>query len=245
MLALLGALVAGLLTTLAPCVLPLLPVIVGGSIQSGTGDRRSGLRRALLVTGGLAVSVVVFTLLLKASTLLIDIPPSTWRWAAGGLLIVLGMISVFPTLWEALSRRFSLQQHSSARLASARQRGGPLGAVITGAALGPVFSSCSPMYGYVVVTVLPSSPLRGMLLLGAYVLGLSGALLAVSLFGQAVIRRVGWLADADGWFRKGLGVVFVLVGVAVIMGWDQQLQTWLIEYSPIRPWELDGGFIPE
>jgi hypothetical protein len=39
-------------------------------------------------------------------------------------------------------------------------------------------------------------------------------------------------------------VLFIFVGIAVIAGWDKDLQTWVIENSPIRPWELDSEFIP-
>ena len=61
--------------------------------------------------------------------------------------------------------RMSLQQRSTKRLAAARQREGTGGALLTGAALGPVFTSCSPLYGYVIVTVLPASIGQGIALL--------------------------------------------------------------------------------
>ncbi len=241
MLALLGAFVAGVLTTLAPCVLPMLPVIVGGSV-SGTGSDR---RRAYVITASLGVSVAVFTLLLKASTALIDIPPRTWSIFSGGLLILLGVISLFPGLWERLSAALSLQSRTTTGLAEARQRQGFGGQILTGAALGPVFSSCSPLYAYVVVTVLPAQFGYGMLLLGAYVAGLCGTLLVVSLLGQRFVRRMGWAADPHGWFRRVIGLAFILVGIFVLTGADKDLQAWIIENSPIRPWELDSGFIPE
>ena len=110
MLELLGAFVAGVLTTLAPCVLPLLPVIVGGSVVGVAGDgpdpvaaSRGGatavrartrwltdLRRPLVITASLGVSIVAFTLLLRASTSLIGIPPEIWSYLSGGILILLG-----------------------------------------------------------------------------------------------------------------------------------------------------------
>lgn len=241
MLLVLGALVAGVLTTLAPCVLPLLPVIVGGSIdQSGENARR----RAIVITASLSVSVVVFTLILKASTALIGIPTEVWQWVSGTLLIALGAISIFPSLWEAVSMRLSLQSRSTKRLAEARERTGTPGLVLTGAALGPVFTSCSPLYGYVIVTVLPESFSRGITLLFAYTIGLCGTLLVIALLGQRAIGKARWAANPHGWFRRSLGVLFIFVGIAVIAGWDKDLQTWVIENSPIRPWELDSGFIP-
>ncbi len=236
-----GALVAGVLTTLAPCVLPLLPVVVGGSIdQSG----RKARQRAIVITASLGVSVVLFTLILKASTALIGVPTEVWQWVSGILLIALGAISVFPSLWEAVSMRLSLQSRSTKRLVEARQRQGVSGAVLTGAALGPVFTSCSPLYGYVIVTVLPASFIRGITMLLAYTIGLCGTLLIISLLGQRAIGKARWAADPHGWFRRGLGVLFIFVGIAVIAGWDKDLQTWVIENSPIRPWELDSEFIP-
>ncbi len=148
-------------------------------------------------------------------------------------------------MWESVSGRLALQQRSNARLSGAQDHEGTLGAVLTGAALGPVFTSCSPLYGYVVVTVIPAEPARGMTLLTAYVVGLSGTLLLVALAGQRLVRRLGWLADSHGWFRRGLGLVFIAVGLLVMLGLDRDLQAWILEHSPIRPWELDQGFIPE
>jgi cytochrome c-type biogenesis protein len=255
MLALFGAFVAGVLTTLAPCVLPMLPVIVGGSIAGVARDpgapgstvtqTRTGLRRALVITTSLGVSIIVFTLALKASTSLIGIPAEAWQWLSGGLLIGLGLVALFPGMWDRISARLGLQARSTARLSAARDREGVLGEVLTGAALGPVFSSCSPLYGYVVVTVLPAEFGYGMALLLAYVIGLCGTLLAIALLGQRLLRNARWLADPHGWFRRGLGAVFILIGVAVLTGLDKQLQTWILDNSPIAPWELDSGFIPE
>ncbi len=242
MLLLLGAFMAGVLTTLAPCVLPLLPVIVGGSLYQSSARAR---RRAFLIAASLGASVVLFTLILKASTALICIPTSVWQWISGLILIALVLASAFPSLWEHVSMRLALQQRSTERLAAAHQREGTTGAVLTGAALGPVFTSCSPLYGYVIVTVLPASFAQGMGLLLAYVIGLCGALLAIALLGQRAIGTARWAADTRGWFRRGLGWIFILVGIAVIAGWDKDLQGWVIENSPIRPWELDSGFITQ
>jgi cytochrome c-type biogenesis protein len=242
MLLVIGALVAGILTTLAPCVLPLLPVIVGGSIDQSRDRAR---RPAIVITASLGVSVVLFTLILKASTALIGIPTEVWQWVSGTLLIALGTISVFPSLWDAVSMKLSLQSRSTKRLTEARERTGTSGLILTGAALGPVFTSCSPLYGYVIVTVLPESFSRGITLLVAYTIGLCGTLLVIALLGQRVIGRARWAANPHGWFRRSLGMLFMFVGIAVIAGWDKDLQTWVIEKSPIRPWELDSGFIPD
>lgn len=235
-LALLGALIAGALTTLAPCALSLLPVVVGGSI-SGAADS-GAVRRAVIVTTSLGVSVFVFTLALRATTALIDVPPSTWRWLSGGLLVGLGLVAVFPEAWDRVSVATGLSRGSARGLSAAHRRGGTLGAVLTGVALGPVFTSCSPLFGYVVVTVLPAEPARGLALLMAYVAGLVGVLLPIALLGQRAVRRLRWAADPHSWFRRGLGVLFVVIGVLVITGLMQDVETWVLDHSPIAPWEI-------
>ena len=237
----LGAFIAGILTTLAPCVLPLLPVIVGGSIGKPSAEAR---KRAYLIAASLGASVIVFTLLLRATTALIDIPALTWQLVSGIILIGLGVVSIFPKLWDAVSAKLSLQRRSNKQLVAARERGGTAGAILTGAALGPVFTSCSPLYLYVIVAVLPASFAEGVVLLLAYAIGLCGTLLLVSLLGQKVIGKARWIANPDGNFKRVLGIIFILVGVAVILGLDKDLQFWILEYSPIRLWELDKGFIP-
>lgn len=87
MLLFLGAFIAGMLTVLAPCVLAMLPIIVGGSISGDSKDRK----RPVIIALSLAVSLIVFTLLLKATTLLIDVPPRAITYASGAIIIGLGI----------------------------------------------------------------------------------------------------------------------------------------------------------
>src|SRR3989344_2223548 len=87
---------AGILTVLAPCILPVLPIIVGSSASG-----RSPLT-PYVVVGSLALSIIFFTYLLKASTALIAIPPEFWTYLSGGILVVFGFVLVFPLLWERL-----------------------------------------------------------------------------------------------------------------------------------------------
>jgi cytochrome c-type biogenesis protein len=241
---LLLALAAGILTVAAPCVLPLLPVIVGGAIVQDGDDRRARWR-PYIIAGSLAVSVVVFTLLLKATTALLGVPPQVWQLVSGVIIILLGVDLLFPVLWDRLSTALGLQARTGAMLDRSVRRQSVTGDILTGAALGPVFSSCSPTYALIVAAVLPVSFAEGVLSIVAYAVGLAGMLLLISLLGRRLVRRMGWLANPDGWFRRAVGVIFVLVGIAVITGFDKQLQTWILDaglYDPIaRLEELLGA----
>lgn len=233
------ALAAGALTVAAPCVLPLLPVIVGGAIVRG-GDERRARWRPYVIAASLAVSVVLFTLLLKATTALLGVPPQVWQAISGGIVILLGVDLLFPSLWDRLSIALGLQSRSAAMLDRSVSRQSLGGDILTGAALGPVFSSCSPTYALIVAAVLPVSFAEGFAYVVAYAIGLAAMLLLVALLGRSLVRRLGWLADPRGWFRRVVGIVFIVVGVAVVAGLDKQLQALILDlgwYEPIAQLE--------
>ena len=119
--------VAGVLTVAAPCVLPLLPVIVGGSIVRTDTDAAVAERqwyRPVIIAASLAVSVVVFTLLLKATTAFLGIPQFVWQVIAGGILVIFGLTLVFPRLWEHVMAATGLQNRANAALDRSHRRGG-------------------------------------------------------------------------------------------------------------------------
>lgn len=230
---------AGILTVLAPCVLPLLPVIIGGSI-SGDKAQRS---RPYVIALSLAVSLVVFTLLLKASTVLINVSPEVWTYISGGLVFVLGLVSFFPVLWERFAAKLKLQSTSDKLLSKGfKNKGRFIGPVVIGAALGPVFSSCSPTYAYILATVLPRSQLEGVVHLVAYSLGLVLILLLIAIFGRKIIGRFQWAANPHGWFRRAVGIVFMIIGLLIITGYEKKLETWLVQNEYLGSTLLEQKF---
>lgn len=221
--------VAGVLTILAPCILPLLPVIIGG-----VASQQKDLRAPFIITASLAVSLFIFTLLLKAGTALLGIPTIVWQLISGGIIVAFGVIILFPSLWERVAAKLNIASNSL--LAKASKKQGIGRHILVGAALGPVFSSCSPTYALILATVLPVSPAEGLLYLLAYVIGLSSVLLLVGLVGQQFVTKLGWASNPHGWFKRLLGIIFIAVGVAVIFGLDKQLQAFILEsglYDPI------------
>ncbi|MEO8527667.1 MAG: cytochrome c biogenesis protein CcdA [Pseudolysinimonas sp.] len=235
--------VAGVLTVAAPCVLPLLPAIVGGSITRSAADSEVASRqwfRPIVIAASLAVSVVVFTLLLKATTSLLGVPQLIWQLIAGGILVIFGVVTLFPSLWERLMLATGIQNRANRALDQSYGRGGVLGDILLGAALGPTFSSCSPTYALIVAAILPVSFGEGLLYVVVYAVGLSVTLLLLAFLGSALARRLGLLNRPGGWFRRVLGILLIVVGVAVILGLDKVVQTWVLEqgwYDPIDSFE--------
>ncbi len=235
------ALIAGFLSVLAPCILPLLPIIIGGGF-TGIQDKK----RPYIITASLVISLILFTVLLKVSTSLIGINPDVWSYVSGGIIIALGLIMLFPHYWDLIIGRLGIQAKSQELLGKAGQtRNGTLQAILTGAALGPVFSSCSPMYAWVIATVLPESTIKGTIYLGLYCLGLTIALLLISLLGRRVIEKIKWASNPTGWFQRAIAIVFILVGLAVATGFQKTVQTYLVDKDFLNFKSLEEKLVPE
>jgi cytochrome c biogenesis protein CcdA/thiol-disulfide isomerase/thioredoxin len=215
--------IAGVLTVLAPCVLPLLPIIIGSSV----GSKASW--KPFVITASLAFSLTIFTLLLKASTLLIDIPNEFWKYVSGGIIIFFGLITLFPNLWSNFATKLGLASKSDALLEKSTEKGGLLGSILIGMSLGPVFASCSPTYSLILATVLPVNFGEGVFYILTYALGLSSVLLLISFLGRSLINRLKIVANPNSWFKKILGILFILVGLAIITGFDKKIETTILD----------------
>lgn len=230
--------IAGGFTVAAPCILPLLPVIVGGSLSGVTNSDKSARSwlHPVVITASLAISVIVFGLLLKATTLLLGVSSVFWQVVSGTIIIILGLTYLWPRLWGKLALKSGLAVGSSQLLASSSQRQGWGRDVLIGSSLGPVFNSCSPTYALIVAAILPVSFFTGLSYLVAYALGLALMLLIIAFAGQAFVRRLGWLSNPRGKLRLTAGVIFILVGLVILLGIDKKIQTYVLDsgwYAPI------------
>jgi cytochrome c biogenesis protein CcdA/thiol-disulfide isomerase/thioredoxin len=242
LLLLIGSFAAGILTVLAPCVLPLLPIIIGGSISGNTRDKK----RPLVIAASLAVSIIIFTLLLKATTLLINVPPQYFTYISGGIIIILGLATLFPGFYGKTLARLGIEQAAQKALGkgytSKRELIGP---IITGAALGPVFSSCSPVYAYILATVLPVNFGTAFTYIISYTIGLSLVMLAISYYGQRFISKITFVADPRGVFQRSLAIVFIIVGLLIATGFDKKFQTYVSTHTPFNFDSLSERLLPQ
>jgi len=241
MLLLFGAFIAGLLTVVAPCVLPLLPIIIGGSVTGDATDKK----RPYVIIAALATSLIIFTLLLKASTLLINIPPKAITYFSGSIIITLGLLTLFPIFYAKVMAKVGFEKRSQQLLGKGfKNKSSLAGPIIIGAALGPVFSSCSPVYAYILATVLPANFFQAFAYIIAYVLGLSAILLLISIYGQRFISRIKFAANPKGWFQRGIAILFIAVGLLVFTGYDKRVQTWVSTHTPLDFDSLSAKLIP-
>lgn len=207
---------AGALTILAPCVLPLLPVVVGGAVINGKKSRPG------VIIISFAISVLVFTLLIKVLVDRFGIFPDTLRDISAWILIVFGVVLLFPLVWNRLMHITGIE--SATNKAQQSTGSGLKGDILLGVTLGPVFNSCSPTFGLLVANILPANFFRGLANILAYILWLVLVLAAIAYGGRKIIARLKWAADPKGWFKRGVAIILIIVGVAILTGRDREVE---------------------
>jgi cytochrome c-type biogenesis protein len=224
--------IAGVLTVLAPCILPLLPVIIGRSLtQTNDTEKGSQIRRntPLIVCLSLALSIFIFTFLLKVSTVFIDIPQDFWKYLSAAILVFFGVFGLLGDSWATIMNKIGLAKKSNMLLGSGLQKKSLKGDIIMGAALGPVFSTCSPTYFIILATVLPTNFGTGIVYLLAYIAGLCLVLFGVSVLGQKFVKKLNILANPNGLFKKSISILFIFIGIFIATGADKKLQTTILD----------------
>lgn len=222
------SLVAGSLTTLSPCVFPILPLVIGGAVQAN--------RLAPLAMGlGMAISFTLIGIILGTLGPALGIDSDSVRLFGAWLLISFGLVMLVP----ALNRRFTewmLPIASSANAASAKLDGSSLsGALLLGGVLGLVWSPCS---GPLLASALTLVASEGGAIRGGTILGLFGIGAAIPLVAVAYASRQGFsvargwvLARIDG-IKKAFGVLILLTGLAILSGADKWLEAQVVSMLP-------------
>jgi cytochrome c-type biogenesis protein len=232
------AFAAGLLSILSPCVLPLVPIVVGAAVAAHPLG-------ALALAVGLALSFTGLGLLLALAGFGLDIDPGAFRLVAAVIMVALGAILLVPS-WQA-------------RLAAA---GGPLsawadssfsgfassglaGQLAIGLLLGAVWSPCvGPTLG--AASLLASQGqdlLRVALTMAVFGIGAALPLVLLGLMSRATLLRVRSSLMSAGKAGKGLlGAAFVVIGVAIVSGTDKRLEAVLVDASPQWLTDLTTSF---
>ena len=234
---LLGSFIAGFLTVLVPCILPLLPVVIGGSLGGDTQTKRN----PYIIIASLVCSIIVFTLIIQGITSLFYVPPSVWRYVSATLILVVGISFIFSSLWVKVPFISRFSTGSNKALGSGVQKTGLVGDITIGASLGPVFSSCSPTYFLILAQVLPQDFLEGLLYLSMYCLGLGVILLFIALLGDTAVQKLNILASDKGYFKKIVGIIIILIAILIYTGLDKDFASVLLDWGfiDITQYELD------
>jgi len=222
------AFVAGLLSVLSPCVLPLVPIVLGAAIS----EHRFG---ALALAAGLAVSFTALGLLIAVVGFSVGIDADVLRMAAAVVMIALGVVLMLPGFQVRLATAGGPIANWTEQNFGGFSTSGLGGQFAVGVLLGAVWSPCvGPTLGAASLLASQGRDL-GQVGLTMAAFG-AGAGLPLALLGLA---SRGWLARmrermlaAGKHGKMALGVLFVVVGLAIVTGFDKRVETALVDASP-------------
>lgn len=228
MAALLLAFLAGTLTTINPCVLPLLPIVFASALASG----RLG---PIALVAGLVTSFTLIGVAIAAGGSFLGLDERMLRFLAAILFVFIGIALVVPAFEQQFSALFTKVGASGAMLASRAGTSGIAGQFAVGLLLGAVWSPCSgPALGAAIALAAQAGGTgQAALRLAVFGLGAASILLLLAFGSRAVIaRRREWLAKIAPIAKQIAGTLFLVLGISILTGLDKMLETRLLDITP-------------
>jgi cytochrome c-type biogenesis protein len=223
-----GAFIAGVLTTLSPCVLPILPIVLGAAAS----ERKYG---PAALAAGLAASFVTIGLFVATIGYSVGITAELFRQVAAALMIVLGAVLLLPNLHSRLAMASGPIANWTDRRFGTQHGGGYAGQFSVGLILGAVWSPCvGPTLGAASLLAAQGRQLP-QVALSMFVFGLGAALplLGIGLASREALQR--WrkrLLTAGQTMKIGFGGLLIVFGALVLTGIDKRMETALVNASP-------------
>lgn len=229
---------AGVLSTLSPCVLPLLPIVLGAALT----QHRAG---PLALAAGLAISFVVIGMFVATVGFAIGLDGGLFRIVAGLLLIVVGVVLLVPQM----QARFAVAAGPVANWTEQKFGGfsttGLGGQFAVGLLLGAVWSPCvGPTLGAASLLASRGENLGSVALtMLAFGLGAATPLVLLGFLSREVMMR--WRDRMLSAGKRGkmiMGALLVVTGIFIVTGLDKRFETWLLRISPEWLIELTARF---
>ena len=227
MIDILLALLAGVLTIAAPCILPMLPILLGTSVG------RTVRARPLFIALGFVLSFSAFALVFGLFSDALGLAQDTLRDAAIVLLLGFGLLMLWKRPYQLLAARLS-GMVNRANTVGNRAGSGNLGGFVLGMTLGAVWTPCAgPVLGSILTLVATARDLgRATVLLFCYGLGAGIPMLAIAYGGQYMSTRVRRIARHAERLQQGFGLLIILTAVAMYFQYDSLITVWLSNFYP-------------
>lgn len=221
-------LLAGSLSTLSPCVLPILPILLGSAHAAHP-------RAPMALAAGLALSYAVIGTAVAAAGSSIGLDATLLRQAGAVLLGLLGIVLWSPTLQQRFASATAGIGDAGNAFVSRLRLDGLAGQFVIGLALGVVWSPCvGPTLGAAIVLASQGSQLLQVaLLMTLFGLGAALPVLMLALLSHSTMLRFrGRLLQAGKGGKALMGAALVGVALLILSGADKPLEAWLVDISP-------------
>lgn len=223
------AIVAGFLTILAPCILPVLPFLLGTS-----GGQSKW--RPIAIVGGFVGSFAIIGAALATAGTFLGISNEALRTLAGILLLLFGAALLFQKAYEKMTAWVApkLQRLGADVSKTSASKKDAASGVIVGASLGLVWAPCA---GPILGTILTLAAREGdylttMLLFLAYAIGAGIPMLAIAYGSNRIQARLQGVGKWHTTLNRVFGILVILTAIAILTGYDRIVQAWLLEVFP-------------
>lgn len=218
--------VSGVLTILAPCVWPILPVIFVTS--NGNKHKPLGITLGILTT--FSLFTLVISILLRSS----GVGLSTLTNISVIILVLIGVSFIFPKINKVFELLISKLTNFLGIKQSKSLSSGFVSGYLLGLSLGVLWSPCA---GPIVIAIASIISLQGLnanlfLLFVAYLTGVGLPLFLLATFGQKFVSRSRFINRYLQVIQQVFGVVIILIAISIYTGFDKKAQTWLLKTFP-------------
>ena len=227
------AFLSGLVTILAPCIWPLLPIVLSASFGKGKS-------RPLGITIGVVVSFYVFSLFLSYLISIFHFDPNILRIFAVIILFILGLSMLIPQFSDLLEAGVS---RISGRFGNNKiLDNGFLGGFVTGMSLGIVWSPCA---GPILASIVTLNSLNKFSFSVAevslfYVLGMGIPLFIFSFLGRKFFTKIHFLSKYLLKIQKIFAVIVLLMALAIFTNYDKYIEAQFLNAFPFLGTNLNG-----
>lgn len=222
------AAIAGVLSTLSPCVLPLLPIVLGAAVS----EHRYG---PLALAGGLAISFTVIGLFVSTIGFAIGLDAGFFRLFGAAMLILFGAILVLPSMQAQLAVAAGPLGNWTEQRFGGFSTSGLTGQFGVGLLLGTVWAPCvGPTLGAASLLAARGENLGQVAFtMFAFGLGAGAPLVLLGMLSREKLLALrNRLMSAGKGAKSVLGGLLIALGLLIATGLDKRLETQLVEWSP-------------
>lgn len=209
------AFLAGIVTILSPCILPILPIILSSSV---------GKSRPIGIVIGFVSSFTFFTLFLSTIVRLSGISADVLRYVSVFIIAGFGMSLLIPKFQSMIEQLFS---GLTKFVPQSNQRAGLWPGILIGFSLGLLWTPCvGPILASVISLAISGTVTFDALIITlAYAIGTAIPMFIIMSGGQRFIPR-------SVWTQKIFGILMTLTAIGILLGFDRKFQTWILDKFP-------------
>lgn len=224
------AFLAGVVTILSPCILPILPIVLSGSVTGGK-------KRPLGIITGFIASFTFFTLFLSAIVKATGISADLIRTVSVVIIAVFGASLLVPKIQVWMEQLFSgLANVASASQTNAKgkTRSDFIAGIFVGMSLGLLWTPCvGPILASIITLAATSTVTAGAVIITlAYSFGTAIPMFIITWGGRSLLNNHPWLLAHTGRIQKIFGVVMIVTAIAIYFSIDRKFQSYILDRFP-------------